>query len=145
MVRSALVFELIYFFLNPVVVFQTNPAPALLGTINKDKTMRTRTKNPSEMTSLERIEEIASILSRSMSRFKNNEALNGPTALKFHFLKVSSPRDLVDKGQGWCFLDNPKIDLSSSELLKALRAGETNFNDPFQDVADYIKEKMLYI
>ncbi len=74
----------------------------------------------------------------------SDEALSAPTALKFQFLRVSSPRDLVDKGQGWCFLDNPKIDLSSSELLKALRAGETNFNDPFQDVADYIKEKMLY-
>ena len=40
--------------------------------------MRTRTKNPSEMTSLERIEEIASILSRSMARFKNNEQKQCP-------------------------------------------------------------------
>jgi hypothetical protein len=55
-------FELINKLCDPVVVFQTNPVPSLLGTINKEKTMRTSTKNPSEMTSKERMAEITSIL-----------------------------------------------------------------------------------
>lgn len=66
-------FELIKKLSGLVVVFQTNPVPALLGTINKEKTMRTSTKNPSEMTSKERMAEIASILARGLSRFKNNQ------------------------------------------------------------------------
>ncbi len=59
------------FIFNPVVVFQTNPVPALLGTINKEETMRTSTKNPSEMTCNERIEEIANILARAVKRSIN--------------------------------------------------------------------------
>jgi hypothetical protein len=73
MVRSALLFELIKKNSHLVVVFQTNLVPALLGTINKEKTMRTSTKPPSEMTSKERMAEIASILARGLSRFKNNQ------------------------------------------------------------------------
>ncbi len=73
-----------------------------------------------------------------------NDALNGPTALKFHFLRASSPRQLLDMDKGWCFLGNPQIELSSRDLLQRLRNGKTNFDSPFQDVADYIRQHGLY-
>jgi hypothetical protein len=65
-------FERIKKLCDLIVVFQMNPVPALLGTINKEKAIRTSTKPPSEMTSVERMAEIASILARGLSRFKNN-------------------------------------------------------------------------
>lgn len=73
-----------------------------------------------------------------------DEALNGPTAIKFQFLRAASPRELVSIEKGWCFLDNPKIDISSSGLLSKLRAGQTQFEGPFQNVADYILKRGLY-
>ncbi len=73
-----------------------------------------------------------------------NTALNGPTALKFQFLRAASPKDLPGIGKGWCFLDNPQIDISSSGLLANLHSGQTQFDGPFQAVADYIRQKNLY-
>jgi len=73
-----------------------------------------------------------------------DEALSGPTALKFQFLRASSPRELANMDKGWCFLDNPKINISSTDLLTRLRSEETDFDGPFQDVADYIRQKKLY-
>jgi nicotinate-nucleotide adenylyltransferase len=72
------------------------------------------------------------------------KALNGPTALKFHFLRVTNYRELSGMDKGWCFLDNQPMDISSSNLLERLRNGDKKFNDEFQAVADYIIQKRLY-
>lgn len=71
-------------------------------------------------------------------------ALAGPTALKFEFLRAASPRDLAGNHRGWCFLENPRIDMSSSGLLRQLQAGVTEFDSAFQDVANYIRAHKLY-
>lgn len=73
-----------------------------------------------------------------------DEALNGDTALKFQFLKVSSADNLITNDHGWLFLNNPTINVSSSALRGALSAGQTDFEGPFQDVANYIIEQGLY-
>lgn len=73
-----------------------------------------------------------------------NKALNSETARAFTALKKENPATLKNEKAGWAFLDNPKIDMSSSALLKELYAGRTQFNGPFQDVADYIRENKLY-
>ncbi len=65
-----------------------------------------------------------------------NDALNGPIAIKFQFLRASSPKELTNMERGWCFLDNPKIDISSSELRKELIERKAAFEGPFSDVAD---------
>lgn len=73
-----------------------------------------------------------------------DEALNGPTALKFQFLRAACPGELVSMNRGWCFLESPQVDISSSKLLARLRSGETEFDGSFQDVADYIMRHGLY-
>lgn len=72
------------------------------------------------------------------------EALQSPTAIKYDFLRVASPQELTGRKNGWCFLNNPLIDMSSSDLLPRLKKGQTHFDGPFQDVADYIRKNKLY-
>lgn len=73
-----------------------------------------------------------------------DEALNSLTALQFQFLKAATPAELIKKGHGWYFLNNPKIDIASSNLLTQLRQGKSEFQGPFQDVAKYIREHNIY-
>lgn len=66
------------------------------------------------------------------------------TALSYAHLQADDPRALAETGTGWIFLNNPLIDMSSSNLLSRLRAGERVFEEEFQDVADDIRAKKLY-
>lgn len=72
------------------------------------------------------------------------QALQSHTALTYPHLKTAEPKDLTEKKNGWCFIDTPPVDLSSTGLLNRLRAGEREFGGPFQDVVDYIVEHGLY-
>ncbi|MFA7276713.1 MAG: nicotinate (nicotinamide) nucleotide adenylyltransferase [Pseudobdellovibrionaceae bacterium] len=72
------------------------------------------------------------------------KALTSPMAMTYDFLKAASPKSLAREGRGWYFLDNPRIDMSSSGLLTAIRQGITQFDGPFQDVARYILQHGLY-
>lgn len=73
-----------------------------------------------------------------------DKALASRAATAYAHLRKSDPQDILGARNGWCFLDNPKIDMSSSHLLAELRAGKTKFEGPFQDVADYILARGLY-
>ncbi len=66
------------------------------------------------------------------------------TLARFRHLEKKKPEDLKDGTPGWILLDNPKIQISSTELLARLRAGETQFEGGFSDVADYIRLNRLY-
>jgi len=67
------------------------------------------------------------------------------TAHSYPHLRHDEPKDLASAEAGaWCFLDNPEIDMSSSGLLKALRAGETDFDGPFKRVVNYMIAHGLY-
>ncbi len=66
------------------------------------------------------------------------------TALTYPHLKIEEPKDLLARSNGWCFLNNPQIEMSSSHLLQKLRDGHKEFAGPFQDVANYILQHDLY-
>lgn len=66
------------------------------------------------------------------------------TALTYPHLRVGNPTELAERNNGWCFMSSPMVDLSSSHILKQLRAGKTDFGDKFQDIADYIVRHGLY-
>ena len=72
------------------------------------------------------------------------DALNSYAALTYRHLQTDNAEDLGKNPQGWCFLTPPHIDIASSQLLLALRAGQTDFKGTFQTVANYIHENNLY-
>lgn len=73
-------------------------------------------------------------------------ALTCPTVIAFRdmMIDLTEPDVLHKRQSGWCFLNNPKIDCSSSEILQQFAEGKTDFTAPFADVADYIYENGLY-
>lgn len=66
------------------------------------------------------------------------------TALTYPHLRIDHAKDMAGAKNGWCFLDNPAFEMSSSNLLARLRNGETTFDGPFQEVADYIRQQKIY-
>lgn len=73
-------------------------------------------------------------------------ALTSPTARDFadQMIDITDPGNLRHADHGWCFLDNPRIDVSSSNILLQLQSGKTDFSEPFNRVAAYIYEHGLY-
>ncbi len=72
-------------------------------------------------------------------------ALNSVTATTHAGLKVTPNELTKQKAGGWCFIRSPgQIEISSSALLRQLRAGQRAFPGPFQDVANYIFRHGLY-
>ena len=73
-----------------------------------------------------------------------SNALHSPTALTYPHLRAGTAKDLLDAGHGWCMIEGPQIEISSSHLLKELKQGRTHFHGAFQHVANYIRENNLY-
>jgi len=75
-----------------------------------------------------------------------DKALTSPTAQAFAEQKIdlTHPETLEHAVTGWCFLNNPHIDASSTHILEDLAAGRNDFEGPFAEVADYIYEHGLY-
>jgi len=71
------------------------------------------------------------------------QALNSFAARSYAHLKCK-PEELAEQGCGWCFLDNPKIDMSSSEIVGNLKAGRAEFKGKMREVGEYIYEHGLY-
>ncbi|HEY8963258.1 MAG TPA: hypothetical protein VIN59_02220, partial [Alphaproteobacteria bacterium] len=71
-------------------------------------------------------------------------ALQSPTASTFADLRIDDPQDLLTRKNGWCILKNKGIELSSTSILQNLRAGQTRFDGPVQEIADYIRKHGLY-
>ena len=74
----------------------------------------------------------------------NHKALQSPTAVSCAAIRAASPKRLLRRGYGWCLLDNPMIDMASSQFLADLAAGQTIFNGDIQIIADYILHHGLY-
>lgn len=72
------------------------------------------------------------------------QAKQSPVANAYAALKLDDPKALLSAKSGWCFINNPEIDMSSSGLLSALRGGQNKFGNAFDDVAKYIKHHGLY-
>lgn len=73
-------------------------------------------------------------------------ALNSDTAKSFAdcYIDITVPEHLQNATHGWCFLDNPKIDVASSALMQQLHEGKRDFTGHFAEVANYIYENNLY-
>ena len=69
-----------------------------------------------------------------------------PQMLVKQYMKYQKEPDeeLSGSVKGWSYMRMDTVDLSSSGLLKDLRAGRRNFEGGFQDVADFILRKGLY-
>ncbi len=61
----------------------------------------------------------------------------------YKYLQCSDPKTLCEADNGWMFMDNPEIDMSSSLFLKKLREGGRDFGD-MQPIADYIHDHKIY-
>jgi nicotinate-nucleotide adenylyltransferase len=72
------------------------------------------------------------------------KALSRVAAKTFQHLKIDVAKDLITKPAGWCFLDNPHIDISSTDIRHDLKKKRTSFNNAFQNVAQYIYRHGLY-
>lgn len=75
-----------------------------------------------------------------------DSALTSPTAQAFSEQKIdiTHPASLSFFENGWCFLNSPKIEVSSSEIQKKLVTGNFDFDDKFSEVAAYIRANNLY-
>lgn len=74
------------------------------------------------------------------------KALSSPTAIEFAgtMIDITQTSDLRDVQSGWCFLNSPQVDVSSSRLLQKFAEGQTDFEGPFAEVAEYIYQNGLY-
>lgn len=71
------------------------------------------------------------------------KALNSVVAKECADFEINL-NEVADTLNGWLFLDNPKIDVSSSSIRQLLKEGKTMFGKPFQGVANYIMQHNLY-
>jgi nicotinate-nucleotide adenylyltransferase len=66
------------------------------------------------------------------------------TALTYAHLETEKAKDLRKTKNGWHFLNNPEIDLSSSAILKKLQQGNSMIDPRFEEVQRYIQRHSLY-
>ncbi len=71
-------------------------------------------------------------------------ALQSPAAKYAAHLQVHDPDELKGKRNGWCFIDTPGFEISSSKIVEDLKAGKRNIRDLFRKIEDRIIEKGLY-
>lgn len=74
------------------------------------------------------------------------KALSSPTARDFAYAAFDYRRikDLRYQRPGWCFVDVPQNDISSTEIVKKLRSGSRDFKGNFLEVAEYAYAHKLY-
>lgn len=73
-----------------------------------------------------------------------SSAVQSVTAKTYPHLVCTNAQQLIERGNGWCIIHGPGMEISSSNLLKELKAGRTEFGGAFQHVADYIRREKLY-
>lgn len=66
------------------------------------------------------------------------------TAKQYLKYKKQPDEQLDGPIKGWSYMQVPGVDLSSTALLKELRAGRRDFEGGFMDVANYIVQNGLY-
>lgn len=72
------------------------------------------------------------------------KALTSHCAFVYSHLKVEEPLRLADLNCGWCFLDNPQVEISSTLVREGVKLGKRDFNGEDQQVIDYIVKNRLY-
>lgn len=76
----------------------------------------------------------------------SEQARTSPTAESFrHTMFDITQKECLDKANsGWGFLNNPQIDVSSSDIVRKLATSCREFSGHFHEVADYIYKNGLY-
>jgi nicotinate-nucleotide adenylyltransferase len=74
------------------------------------------------------------------------KALTSSTAIEFAETKINitQPENLRQAQSGWCFLNNPQVDVSSSGIVRQFAEGRTEFDGHFNEIAEYVYEHGLY-
>jgi nicotinate-nucleotide adenylyltransferase len=74
------------------------------------------------------------------------KAMQSPTAAAFKdtCIDVVHPETLKDAESGWCYMNNPQVDISSSDITNKIKAGKPDFDGMFAEVHDYICLNGLY-
>ncbi len=73
-----------------------------------------------------------------------DDALASPAAHYAADKYVEHAADLVGRKSGWCFIDTPAFDISSSGILAELKAGKRNIRDMMRAVEESILRKGAY-
>ncbi len=79
------------------------------------------------------------ILNRSNHKDKTCEAFK-----EYESYICEDPDKMIYQKNGIYFLDNPYIDLSSTDIREALKSGHGIFDNSLKDVLNYISEHNLY-
>ena len=74
------------------------------------------------------------------------KAMNSPAAKEFAAAAFDYAQypDLRHVKSGWCFIDGPKIDISSTAIMEKITKGDRDFSAPFSQVVEYIYANGLY-
>jgi nicotinate-nucleotide adenylyltransferase len=74
----------------------------------------------------------------------NEDALKSPAARAFAAAQAHDPVFIPQSGWGWALMSGMGMDMSSTQLRKALEDGSNDFDPRFQPVADIIRARGLY-
>jgi len=72
------------------------------------------------------------------------DALNSPAARYAAASYIEKPTDLIGRKDGWCFIDTPAFDISSSKIVRDMKAGLRGIRDLMRAVEDSILKKGAY-
>lgn len=81
------------------------------------------------------------VLARSGYR---DDAINSPAAQYAASSYIENPADLVGRKSGWCFIDTPAFNISSSQIVGELQSGKRNLRDLMREIEDDILRKGAY-
>lgn len=80
-----------------------------------------------------------------MTRPGQEEAALESKAAKFgKAMQIDDPKEMGQTPQGWCFIDNPPVDVSSTQILADLEAGTSPVNGLPAKIEKQILKKKLY-
>lgn len=71
-------------------------------------------------------------------------ALESKAAKYGEKFKLDEPKDMGQTPQGWCFIDNPPVDVSSTQILEDLEASITPVDGLPAKIEKHIQKKKLY-
>ena len=75
---------------------------------------------------------------------EGDAAMQSPAARYAKHLHVKDPLDMRGRENGWTFVNVEKFDISSSDILRRMRAGERNIKELFANVEKHMLARGLF-
>ena len=75
---------------------------------------------------------------------EGDTAMQSPAARYAKRLHIKDPLDMRGRENGWTFVNVEKFDISSSDILRRMRAGERNIKELFENVEKKMLERGLF-